>query len=576
MGVAEQTNQKSNRLSFLYEAALSILFFLAGLNAFGVRGVFFLLAFGLESFRQFFLKKIKVSVLSLAILAFFVALTSAYFYHYSFSFLQLFLLCFIPFLAFTIGSSDSRSAQRFFVFFLVASALGYGASIVTNLIASTQMGATFRTDGISFYFDYQLQKESARPFVSIGLIPLLSLGSAALFLGTRKRWTLTGLLGVIAIGFGLATNAWVGNRSFLLIAPVTLIVLLFFLSFKSENRKTRKAFFTFLLILVAFAVIGSIFYIYNLAGFRDLLLKIPAFSRFADKTGSGRSYQYDIFFREWLNYPFGGMTAAHLFELWGINFELHNAFLQVYSIGGWLPFILEGTLLLFWIYLIFATKITKANRIGVITSTSFSIAFFAICLFEPMITSEPFICSTFFLCAGYLYGEWARQRNRKPLLSIGLSHNGGPSLNHVELFGKLTIALGLIASTAVLSVFSDYGAVFSVISLLLLVSGFALLDKADYSVLSTIKTILCLILSASFTIFLNIYLPTNTWMYSLAKAVLSIAIFIFLRIIVVSKNEEKDGYYRLRNFFTKLARDIDGSPEENLVSQDLQTNNEGE
>ena len=52
----------------------------------------------------------------------------------------------------------------------------------------------------------------------------------------------------------------------------------------------------------------------------------------------------------------------------------------------------------------------------------------------------------------------------------------------------------------------------SVISLLLLVTGFAPLDKADYGAPSVMKTILCLVLSAAFTILLNIYLPTNAWM----------------------------------------------------------------
>lgn len=552
--------------SIVYYSILFILFTLAGFNLLALRGVYLLAAFALSLLHLFSIKRIILRPIFFFVAAFSLSLAILYCRFTSFSLIQLLMIGILPIFAFLIGQSSSDKQVFADVFAL---AFGYLLAVVINVLVSLQRGAIIDSNGLNFYFDIQLHAESPRTFVSIDLIPLLALGAASFCLTTKRKWFLSIPFGILSIGGTLATNGFVGNRSFILVAPILLIVLLLYFGFKASTAKKKVVSWSLFIAFLLFTGISYFGLNHNLFGIRDFVEQIPAIARFADRTGSGRQQHYEVFFTQWLNYPRGGMFIENLF----MNDEIHNAFLQVYSIGGWFPFVLEGLLLLFWIYLVFAIKITKTNRVGIITSVSFSIAFFAICLFEPMITSEPFICSTFFLCAGYLYGEWARQRNRKPLLSIGLSHNGGPSPSRVELFGKLTITLGLMASTTVLTVFSDYGEVFSVIGLLLFVLGFVLIDKGEYDVPSAVKTIACLIIAAAFTVFLNIYLSTNTWMYALAKSALSIAVFIFLRIIVVSKNEEKDGYCRLRNFFTKLARDIDGSPEENLVSQDLQTNN---
>ena len=544
--------------SIAYHAVVFTLFALAGFNLLALRGVYLLAAFGLCLLHLFLIKRIAIRPVFFFVAAIALSLAILYCRFTSFRLIQFLMIGILPIFAFLIGQNTANDKE---VFGEVAfMALGYMLTVFLNYYVSRQHGATIGETGISFYYDQQLQARSPRTFVAIDFIPGLALGTALLFLTTKKRWFISVPLGLSLTVVPLVLNGFVGNRSLVLVAPILLDFFFLFFGFKASSGKKKILSFAFFFLLMATEILIYFGLKDNFLGIRDFADKIPAIYRFIDPTGSGRKQQYEVFFKEWLNYPRGGLFVAGLFR----GYEFHNTFFQVYTIGGWLPFVLEALLLIFWIYLISTIKVTKVNRVGVITSVAVSVAFFAICLFEPMITSEPFICSLFFLCAGYLYGGWARQRNRKPLLSIGLSHNGGPSPSRAELIGKLTIALGLIASTTVLSVFSDYGSVFSVISLLLLVTGFALFDKADYRAPSVFKTILCLVLSATFTVFLNVYLPTNTWMYALAKSVLSIAVFIFLRIVVVPKKEEKDGYYRLRNFFTKLARDIDGYMEEPL------------
>ena len=564
-------NAKAPKIvSIVFYSVLFVLFALAGFNLFALRGVYFLLAAGLSLLHLFLIKRVAIRPALFFVAAFSLSLGIIFCRFTSFSLIQFLMIGILPLFAFLIGQNMADEKTVFGV--VLAIALGYTLTVAISLVMSIQKGAIIDSLGLSFYFDVWLQSESPRTFVSIDLVPISAIGTAFFFLTTKRKWFVTISLGLAIVLGTLAVNGFVGNRSFLLISPILLIALLLYLGFKAGSTKKRIASWSTLTVLLLFAVVAYFGLKDNLFGIRDLAERIPAIARFADKTGSGRQQHYETFFANWLNYPRGGMFVENLF---GSN-EIHNTFLQVYSIGGWLPFLLEGLLLLFWLFSIFAIKITKNNRLGVITSISFSIAFFAICLFEPMITSEPFICSLFFSCAGYLYGEWARQRNRKPLLVIGLSHYSSELPSQREIIMKSIYSVVLIGGLTALTALSENGVFFSVFALALLSLGFALLDKAEYSVPSILKTILSFLVASSFAIALDIFLPTNSWMYALAKSGIIIALFIFLRITLVAKNEEKDGYYRLRNFFTKLAKDIDNSSEENLVGQDLQTNNKGE
>lgn len=564
-----QQTKMSKAASIVYHAVVFALFALAGFNLLALRGVYLLAAFGLCLLHFFLIKRIAIRPVFFFVAALTLSLAILYCRFTSFNLIQLLMIGILPIFAFLIGQNTANDKEVFAEIAFMA--LGYMLTVFLNHYVSRQHGATIGETGISFYYDQQLQTRSPRTFVAIDFIPGLALGMALLFLTTKKRWFISVPLGLSLTVAPLVLNGFVGNRSLVLVAPILLDFFFLYFGFKASSGKKKILSFAFFFLLVAAEILIYFGLKDNFLGIRVFADKIPAIYRFIDPTGSGRKQQYEAFFKDWLDYPRGGMFVAGLFG----GQELHNSFLQVYTIGGWLPFVLEAFLLIFWLYLIFIIKVTKVNRVGVITSIAVSVAFFAICLFEPMITSEPFICSLFFLCAGYLFGEWTRQRNKRNALAVGLSNYGGPSLSIGEALGKVAIVIVLTASATILAIFSDYGSVFSVISLLLLVTGFALLDKADYSASSIMKTILCLVLSAAFTVFLNVYLPTNAWMYALAKSALSIAVFIFLRIVIVSK-KEKDGYCRLRNFFTKLARDIDGSQEEGLVGQDLQTNGQGE
>lgn len=564
----------------LFAILTIIVAFFGGLNLFGIRGVWFGVLLLILFFYIFFAKRLEIRPILIFAIGFFASLLIPSIVWKGWSLMDSLLILVYPIGFFIAGICLYDIQKDLYFRMLLSLAMGYLLASAINLIYSITQGAVFSQYGLSTYLDIWGKASPSRTLFSIGLILPVGLSLGYLFSSPRDVRPIKKVLAFFIIALCITATAFVGNRSLILITLLAALLVFAYWFFRAGGKRVGK----WPAIAAIILIVGVIFFWVclsnNLFGIWQWARGIPVIERFITPgLDGGRNHQYVCFFEHWLEYPFGGLFSTDLIRDTtdaSTSVQIHNTYLQLYSFGGW-PALLLGTMgLVYLVVACFRLKWPLGVSTSLFCSFSAIVCVLTLFLFEPMITSEPFICSLFFLCAGHLYGEWCRQRNKRPLLVAGLSHYDGPSLGIGELLGKPFIAALLLAGSTTLAVFSDYGAVFSVISLLLLVLGFVLLDKADYSPASIVKTLVCLTVAALFTIFLNMYLPTNTWMYALAKSGLSLAVFLFLRIIVVSKKEEKDGYYRLRNFFTKLARDIDGSPEENLVSQDLQTNNEGE
>lgn len=564
----EANVRQKHILRIAYLASICLLAFFGGFSFLGTRGSWFLALGILVLLKQFFAKQLRPSLPLFVTIAFSAMLFGFHTFYTSFGFAYLIIYAIMPAILFIVGNESSDSSAEL-IAILTAISLGHAAFIAGDLVFTLQNGGSIDSwSGITTFYNFWNHKYTPRTHVSIELTIVCGL-CAALFLapGKHSRWYLRVLTGLLLAGY-IIFSSFLNVRSPIVVVPATLAIVAIYQLIKEPSRKKKMIGLSILGGAILLFVLFWVFVANNVLGLKDYLMKIPGFNRFISGGGGdeARENHYRIFIEHWLEYPFGGMFRANLlgYDDLGNLMYFHNGFLQVYTHGGFPLSFVALILLVLLVFQVLSIKRTQENGTCLTLAVSVIVSVFAICMIEPMIISGPFVCSYVFLAGGYLAGQLAKQKQKRPFLLFGLNDWGETrpplfgNLLKIGLFLFLGVGCGLLVS------FTGGNPFYAVVALILFVLGIALLDKGEQSVISWVKTGLAF-LFASGVIFAEFWaLPDPSLLFSIAKVAIGLFVYLFIRISIIQKSDPEDGYRALRNMMIGLSKDVSLS-EENLV-----------
>lgn len=225
------------------------------------------------------------------------------------------------------------------------------------------------------------------------------------FLAIKHRQLVNLILVIILSIFSIIGCAALGNRSFFVILIVGILLITIF--FLRSLFKTKKSFVVCACIVfgfLGFVGISFIFIKYNVFGLRKIADKIPVIKRFIEGgSDSNRWASYVNFFKNFYKKPFGGLAYSKLIS--ENSFALvHNTWLDVYSLGGLIPFIAFATLTFLIIIKIISFRKTMRQSYLLLLST-ISISIMAGFLFEPVVYANPYLFGSFFMLLPLLFFE---------------------------------------------------------------------------------------------------------------------------------------------------------------------------
>ena len=521
----------------------------AGTNLFGFRGVFLLVLLGLLGFQMFFQRTLRIDTASILVCFFCLSFTVVDMFYAPVGLTSFLLLFVLPAGFFVLGNSQCEKDYKRIVVLLGVYAFSYLISAVVNLGYSLANGAYIsQNSGLWPYIDIWGKAGSSKTFFSIDLIPTLGFFTSFI-IAPPKRGRGIWLVVSLAVFFGcISASIYVGNRSFILIAPTTLFLSLLFRSIKTKNTKTRFWMVIISSSLLVFGIGSFVALKTNLLGIQDYLSKYSAFRRFIDG-GSDimREHQYKCFWENWLSYPFGGLSASGLIKDWdgGVEAtrEIHNTFLQVYAIAGWPSFLLSILLFLYLVFRSFKSRETDCNHRLYFSVVTMIISMTLLFLFEPMITSEPFLVSLFFLLSGLSCSIARGKQSTGFVVGFSPSEKDTGSFKFVPSFVLLcTVVIASIIAAATES--AAFGFIISVGPAVALIDLFS---KKTSSSIPLWKSLISLTAVFFGLMFFDLHFSSGSlWFYKVGGSVLGWIIFVFIRFVLVSRTDN-DFFFALRN-----------------------------
>lgn len=236
--------------------------------------------------------------------------------------------------------------------------------------------------------------------LSVLLLPA-SVVSIIVAIKNKKRVELIVFSAILNV-FSIYFMAKLGNRGYFVSLLFALLGIGGLYIYKYYNKSLKKPLIIFALVFLFLLLIYFLISI-NILGILDALVKIPVLYRFFVGGSNGsRISLYKEFFQVFWKYPFGGMNQKKVLQS---GLYVHNLWLDVYTIGGIIPFVSFMFLTYLTLKEIFTSKENKWENI---LFSSFAFSMMGISLFEPTINANGYFYSMFFALFSYI--TWQKKK----------------------------------------------------------------------------------------------------------------------------------------------------------------------
>ncbi len=319
--------------------AISILIFIGTLNIANTQKFFILPAVVLMLLFVIYNKIIKIDLRFVLIIAFsfFYTLGCTIFngFNLSYLFYPPSLIIVFQFCLTLIRTNNTK----FLGIIIFSYASGFFANYTSMIVASISNQGIYYDGGfISDFWHSSPDSFILRTGLSLYCLGITSYSIACLY-KNQYRTLPNIIISLITICFCFVTSALTGNRSLIVVFLVFFILLGLNSIHKFKSLTTR-------IVLYSLISISFIFAFLILTQIIKLPFQITFLERMLDpskNSNSERTELYFIFFRNFHKYPIGGLNTIE-----GMNY-VHNIFLDMYTYGGIIPFI---------VFLIFSIDMT--------------------------------------------------------------------------------------------------------------------------------------------------------------------------------------------------------------------------
>lgn len=305
-------------------------------------------------------------------------------------------------------SEESHIFNLFYSFFL-----GLFMLVALNTIYTISMTGFFQTHRILFNI-WTPNETKAATYYSLQVGVLSAISAPLFILGIRKNKWHYCLFSVLALLISFYGSIMLANRSFFVTFALSFLSFLFIVGYKNYDRYSKLIWCTISAFLAA-VILFLIFFIADIANFQDIVAKIPILNRFfSGGSDSMRIEIYKSFFINFWKYPLGGLSiSGDLFNGLNSTQYAHNVWLDIYGIAGIIPLVsfVYLTMICFNAIIVYVRS-NKTSFKGISLIIAF-VGLFGVFLFEPVIQSDPYIFSIFFMFCGlfdkyifsYKYGK---------------------------------------------------------------------------------------------------------------------------------------------------------------------------
>lgn len=281
---------------------------------------------------------------------------------------------------------EHSTNKKAFVILLTTVSFGMFLHGVLNVIAYLRSDYFFLYDyyrqSLDFWRDELVNVKSTEMLFTFAM----GLGMGVMFTSYKTKYK---VLSIIVLILVLASTILMANRAMLIIFASLLLWRL--ICWYSDSRvpiKKKAIVFALTLIIIFFVLILILL---NVNGIADSFMELKVYQRFVSKDEFTRLDVWDVFFEDlrFLEFPFGGKELTQNSE-WGY---LHNMWLDVYNVAGFIPFIV----LIVWTsrFIISFSRFNKIMKVAKKENERILFQFLAIAIFlnmmiEPIIEANPY------------------------------------------------------------------------------------------------------------------------------------------------------------------------------------------
>lgn len=322
-------------------------------------------------------------------------------FHLNFVFYPLLILLLQQF----IFSLPTNVSERHLLAMLFSSALGFFISFCLIILASIKhQGFLFNGGYLTTFWKNEEGGIMNRTGLSLYGVGALSFSFSLLF-GTKKWKTMQSVTtSLLTIFFITAMSLVATNRS--LVVVIILSVFGFGIGLILKSKSKTVSTITIVTLCAAFAILFAVFT--GILKMPDSFYQIPIIRRFLSSdynSDSERLKLYKIFFTNFYKYPFGGLNNLTNFT------HVHNIFLDIYTYGGLIPFVIFIMFVVDLFRMIFF--ISKKERIckqTLLLFISYIVFTFGLGLFEPIYNANPNVMTPVFLFYFYMIYKVDREK----------------------------------------------------------------------------------------------------------------------------------------------------------------------
>ena len=389
----------------LFYAIIGVTFF-ACLNLFSQQGLLMLISMGIISIYVLLKGKLILNIPFIGSLVFAFFYCLGVFIFTDVGILSVIVSCvMLPVLVQFFYCFENK--KKFLLWLCGAYFCGFFASFLLMVISTYwHQGPAFSGDAInSFWNKGDIITRTALSINEIGLFAVLL--SSLFFNSKYRRWFSLPLI-LFAIFLCLYVSLQIGNRSFI----VSIFVLFYFIFICKYFSVDENKFWTAILIIfhVLFISFCVVYVLYSEGKIKlsENLLKINIINRIFNEDAQSRPNLLGEFFTIFYKHPFGGLTN----EL--SNRYVHNVFLDFYTFGGIISFIVSTSFFVFlFIYLSYFVRLFKTHSIferSIITCVI--AAFIGLGFIEPIYQANPHCLTPLFII--FLYLRHCKQTEKIP------------------------------------------------------------------------------------------------------------------------------------------------------------------
>lgn len=315
-----------------------------------------------------------------------------YFLFYVFQFgadIDTFILyCLGPWTAHIIGHQyiEKSANKKAFLILIIVVSSGMFLHGILNIFAY------LRSDYFSLYNYYRQSVDFWRgDLVNVKTTEMLftfatGVGVGVIFTSYKMKYK---ILSLIVLAIILASTVFMANRAMLIIFVSLLLWRIFCWYGDTQVSAWKKSIFCISSLLTIVIVIVLV--LFNSNGIADYFLELKIFQRFVSTNELTRFDVWEVFFKDFrfLEFPFGGKKLTLISE-WNY---LHNTWLDVYNVAGFVPFTI--LIILTFKLLISFSRFNKTMRVAKkenerVVFQSLAIAIFMNMLIEPIIEANPY------------------------------------------------------------------------------------------------------------------------------------------------------------------------------------------